>query len=197
MPAIKPKLSCIPGLALALLAALFLLAAAAFAQTPAPPEKRLDQVRLQLDQIQASLTRADQSDLAMQGLRAQLDPLALTVQQVVAELSPKLDAVKVRIDVLKPKTPDKPAIAAAPAPKPAEDKPAVQEKPAAEPDAAAGELADQDKSFKDIDTTLRRARPCSSGRGGGGVSPTAPLVHCFAASTGRKFSPAAMFRRPR
>ena len=136
------------------LAAFLLLACAALAQSLEPSEKRLDQVRLQLDQIQASLTRADQPDAALQDLRAQLDPIAGAIQEVIVELSPRLEAIRLRLDQLKPKAPDK----AAP------DKPAAPEKPAPappaadKPDSADSELADQEKSFKDIDAVLRRAR---------------------------------------
>lgn len=137
-----------------ILAALFLALAPASAQAPDAPDKKLDQVRLQLDQIQASLQRADQSDAALKTLRAQLDPLNQTIQGVIAELSPRLEAIRQRLDQLKPKAADK----AAPAPVKPPAGAAAPAKPDAVPDAADSETADQEKAFADVDATLRRAR---------------------------------------
>ena len=116
----------------------------ALAQAP-PPDKQLDQARGQLDQIEASLIRPDQSDGALQVRRSQLDPLAAMIDAVIAELSPRLDAVRSRLDQLTPKTPDK-----------ATDKPA--DKPLPETVAATSERVEQEKAFAEIDATLRRAR---------------------------------------
>ena len=135
--------------------ALFALLALAFAQTADPPAKRLDQARGQLDQIEAALSRPGQNDVAMQALRAQLDPVVVLIEGVIAEVTPKAAAVQSRLDQLKPKTPEKPADKAV------TDKPADKqaEEPApAEDTSVANERAEQEKLFKELDGTLRRAR---------------------------------------
>ena len=125
--------------------ALALTLAIAIAQVAITPDKQLDQVRGQLDQIEASLVRLDQSDAALQSLRSQLEPIALTIEKIVADMTPRLDALKSRLDQLAPKIPEKTA-----------DKPA--EKPGAENPAISAERAEQDKAYGEIDATLRRAR---------------------------------------
>ena len=127
----------------------------ALAQLPETPDKRLDQARSQLDQIEASLARTDQSDAALQALRLQLDPVAATIDDVITQLSPRLAAVKSRLELLVPKAAEKSA-----------DKPTLEkslEKASPEPAlpdniAAESEKADQEKLYKDIDGSLRRAK---------------------------------------
>ncbi|CAH1659831.1 MULTISPECIES: DUF3772 domain-containing protein [unclassified Chelatococcus] len=85
----------------------------ALAQTPAQSQSaaggqaesaqsRLDQAKLQLDQIEATLTRQDLSDDTLTGLRDSLEPIAVTISTIQAELRPRVDALKARLAQLGP-----------------------------------------------------------------------------------------------
>ena len=127
--------------------ALLLVLSLALAQVADAPDKRLDQARGQLDQIEAALARQTLSDEALLQLRQQLDPVSDLVEAVIAELTPTLAAIKSRLDQLIPKTADKPAAEKPPADAPSTESP-----------AAIAERAEQEKLFKDIDGAVRRAR---------------------------------------
>src|SRR5665647_1562229 len=126
----------------ALLFVLFGAAGVGFAQTPAAEPSRqnasqlLDGVRAELDQLEQGLRRDDLTDAKLVLRRADVDPLAATVQEVIDQLTPRLDSSKARIDQLGPKT-DK---------QPPEDA------------SVDSERADQQKVFNDIDGLLKRAR---------------------------------------
>jgi potassium efflux system protein len=126
----------------ALLFVLFFSAGTAWAQTPAAEpsrqnaSQRLDGVRAELDQLEQSLRRDDLTDAQLVLRRADVDPLAATVQEVIDQLTPRLDSSKARLDQLGPKT-DK---------QPPEDA------------SVDSERADQQKIFNDIDGLLKRAR---------------------------------------
>ncbi len=108
--------------------------------TVAPaPTVRLDSAKVTLDGIEASLARSNLTDAALQQMRTQVDPVAIDIQAVVAELQPRLDAAKARLAQLGPK-PDP--------------------KAAATPEAAdiTAERAAQDKLFNDLDATAKRAK---------------------------------------
>ena len=104
------------------------------AQTPAA---RLDADKATVDRIEAALGRADVSDATLQQFRGDLDPVSNDLQGLVAELGPRLDAAKARLDQLGPKPADKAAAEA--------------------PDITAERQA-QEKLFSDLDATVKRAK---------------------------------------
>src|SRR5215203_507981 len=81
--------------------------------TPAPPpplspetralRSKLDASKLDLDQKEAALNARDLSDAELQGLRQGLDPIAESLRALVADLAPKLEAAKARLEQLGPK----------------------------------------------------------------------------------------------
>jgi small-conductance mechanosensitive channel len=80
------------------------------APAPAPSaaqRAKLDAIRLQLDQIEAGLDRLSESDAALQQIRQQVEPLAGTVRDVVADVSPRAEAARQRLKELGPKPDDK------------------------------------------------------------------------------------------
>jgi small-conductance mechanosensitive channel len=123
------------ALLLALLA-LVALASTVAAQAQDTPRQRLDAVRLALGEIDNALKNPNLSDSDLQRLRADNDPLVSEIQSVIAELTPKLDASVKRLAELTPKSKDK----------------------APEADAAAAELAAEQKIHDDLDADLRSAR---------------------------------------
>jgi small-conductance mechanosensitive channel len=100
------------------------------------PRQRLDTVRAALIEIDAAFRNPSLSDGDLQRLRADNDPLAGEVQGVIAELTPKLEASVKRLAELTPKSREK----------------------APETDAAAAELAAEQKVHDDLDADLRSAR---------------------------------------
>ena len=80
--------------------------------TPAPvpplsPEtkalrSKLDAFKLDLDQKEAALSR-ELSDAELQGLRQGIDPIAESLRALIADLAPRLEAAKARLEQLGPK----------------------------------------------------------------------------------------------
>ncbi|GLK76645.1 mechanosensitive ion channel protein MscS [Methylopila jiangsuensis] len=88
---------------LRLLAVLALVCAtlgAASAQTDVPPAPgaRIDQVRAELDQIEATLKRDSLDDATLGALRARIEPLSAAVDDAVAQLQPQLKAADARLE---------------------------------------------------------------------------------------------------
>jgi small-conductance mechanosensitive channel len=136
----------LPRLAVRLLPifAVCLLCLGALAQTnppaPAPqltPTERVDQARAALEQIEKALARHDLSDGELSDLRGNIDPIATSANEVVAQLAPVFAEIKTRLDQL--------------GLKPADNAPA-------ETRAVTAERADQQKRLSDVDETLKRAR---------------------------------------
>jgi small-conductance mechanosensitive channel len=111
----------------------------------AVPSARLDAAKATLDGIDAALTRTDlddtklraEDDTTLQKLRAQVDPVALDIQAIIAELTPRVEAAKARLKQL------------GPAPDP---------KAPPEPTDITNERAAQEKLFTDLDATVKRAK---------------------------------------
>lgn len=93
----------LPMLALALV-----LAQPVQAQTKPNVDQRLDRVRSELNQIEATLKRTDLSDEMLLGLRHQLEPMSVEVEEVIADVAPHRDAVKSRVEQLAPAVIGKP-----------------------------------------------------------------------------------------
>ncbi|HEY0352401.1 MAG TPA: DUF3772 domain-containing protein, partial [Enterovirga sp.] len=79
----------------------------------ATPEARaistaLETARAELDQQEAALRRPTLSDDELQALRQRIDPIGERLRQIVAEIGPKVDAAKARLDQLGPKPKDTP-----------------------------------------------------------------------------------------
>ena len=123
---------------LCLLAMSALIPASGFAQTkPEPVQTRMDSAKLVLEQVEAALTRKDLSDAELSDLRGQTDISSAALQSVIEELTPKLAAIKTRLDQLGAKPGDK------------------------DPPESAGvtaERSDQEKLFNQIDETFRKGR---------------------------------------
>lgn len=83
--------------------ALALLAGVGAEETP---RQRLDAARVTLDDIDAALKADNLTDADLARLRAESDSLALQLQAVIAEMSPRLDASAKRLAELTPKTKD-------------------------------------------------------------------------------------------
>ncbi len=128
------------------LAALTFLAAPAFAQPAgqAPPaaQQDIDKLQASLAEVEKSLARQHVLDADLVALRAALDPIAAGAQEAIAELEPKLTAIKARIAQLGPKPDDK-----------APDGEAHTEDP-----AITTERADQLEAFSAVEGQLKRAR---------------------------------------
>jgi small-conductance mechanosensitive channel len=72
---------------------------------PPPPEQVpvgpvLDQLSASLKQIEASLERHDLTDAEFQDLRQQIDPISAAVSGALDRLTPRLDAIKTRLNRL-------------------------------------------------------------------------------------------------
>ena len=109
---------------------------------PPPPEKApigpaLDKLSASLKQIEASLELRDLTDADLQALRQQVDPISAAVNDTIDRLTPRLSAIKTRLDQLGPKPDDQ----------------APPESP-----AVTAERADQQKLYNDSDELLKRAR---------------------------------------
>jgi small-conductance mechanosensitive channel len=108
---------------------------------PAPPEQApigpaLDKLSASLKQIEASLERHDLTDVDLQALRAQIDPISDAVADAHDRLTPRLDGIKARLDQLGPK----PDVSAPP-----------------ESPAVTAERADQQKLYNNTDELSKRA----------------------------------------
>ena len=68
---------------------------------------KIDAARSQLDQVAATLHRDHLDDATLQSLRDRVDPIQLSLQDVISKLAPRVDAVKARIAQLGPKPDDK------------------------------------------------------------------------------------------
>lgn len=104
-------------------------------QVPTGPV--LDKLSASLKQIEASLDRHDLTDADLQGLRQQIDPITVAVNDALDRLTPRLAGIKTRLDQLGPKPDDE----------------APPESP-----AVTAERADQQKLYNDTDELLKRAR---------------------------------------
>ena len=67
----------------------------------------IDSNRSQLDQVLATLRRENLDDQTLQSLRDRIDPIQLSLQDVIAKLAPHVEAIKARIAQLGPKPDDK------------------------------------------------------------------------------------------
>ena len=106
------------------------------AQATVAPGPRLDADKAVVDRVEATLTRSDLSDATLQLLRSELDPVATDVQALIADLAPRLDAAKARLDQLGAKPEKGPAEAA----------------------DITTERDTQTKLFNDLDATVKRAK---------------------------------------
>jgi len=125
---------------LILLALLIGLAGLAPAAAQETARQRLDAVRATLIEIDAAFKSPNLADADLLRLRAENDPLANEIQGVIAELAPRLEASSKRVVELTPKSKE-----AAPESAPATD-------------AAAAELAAEQKRHDELDADLRTAR---------------------------------------
>ena len=108
---------------------------------PAPPEHAplgsvLDKQSASLKQIEASLEHHDLTDMDLQALRAQIDPISDAVADALDRLTPRLAEIKTRLDQLGPK----PDVSAPP-----------------ESPAVTAERAGQQKLYNDTDELSKRA----------------------------------------
>ena len=105
------------------------------------PVVNLDAVKSEIDTVELRLTRGGLSDFELQQLRGQVDPIAAQMNAVVADLAPRLEAVKDRLAQLGP-APD-------------------SKDPKANPSEASSvtdERAAQQKLYDDLDAQAKRAR---------------------------------------
>ena len=111
--------------------------APAQAQTTPTAVQQLDGIRATLEQVEPTLTRQDLADAALQDLRSRLEPLGVTLQAALDDLTPRQDALRVRLEQLGPKPGDK-----------------------APPEAASVSAARDDlqRQFDDADAAVKRAR---------------------------------------
>lgn len=114
-------------------------------ERPAPPPAPeqtpigadLDKASAVLKQVEASLKNRNLSDAALQDLRQQLDPISVSANGAIQRLTPRIAAIQTRLDQLGPKPDDD-----------------------STPESAAvtQERTDQQKSLKDAQELLKRAR---------------------------------------
>jgi small-conductance mechanosensitive channel len=114
--------------------------------------KTLDRVRATLDEVEAGLVHASASDGELHRLRDRVEPLPLELQNVIDQLTPRLQAIDARLQQLGSPPPDAKPDASAPTPPsaaPAQPsaKPAPAQPPAkagpVKPDAKASSVAAQ------------------------------------------------------
>jgi small-conductance mechanosensitive channel len=138
-----------------------LLSIAALAQNS--ETQRLDAARAALDRIEKTLERKDLPDSVLQGLRADAEPVAADIGELLREIEPRREAARVRLEQLG-KAPDpKSAEAKAEEAKPesAEAKTGAAPAPApaaSEANNAAAERAEQQKTFNEFDALYKRGR---------------------------------------
>ena len=112
---------------------------------PAPPlspetkalRSKLDAFKLDLDQKEAALSGRELTDAELQGLRQGIDPIAESLRALIADLAPKLEAAKARLEQL--------------GPKPKEDDPD-------ESADVARDRAERESAVAELDETQRLAR---------------------------------------
>ncbi len=114
---------------------------AAPAAAPVNSAASLDSVKQSLKKIETKLAGDNLTDADLAGLRGDLDPVSTQIQGVIADVTPKLAAVKARLDQLG-KPPD------------------LKANPNAAPEdpAIAKERADQEKLFASRDDLIKRAK---------------------------------------
>lgn len=121
------------------LVALLILSSSSFsvAQEQSAIRSRLDGLRLQLDQIETSVTTRVTSDLLLQENRKQIDGIATDIKTVADEQAPRADAVRSRLKELGPRPDDK-----------------------SPPESAeiTKERDDREKALKDVEETVKLAR---------------------------------------
>ena len=78
-----------------------------------PPRVRLEAARAEIVLIEAALQREGLTDAMLQGLRGRLDPALAAIRTALAEIDPRADAAKARLDQLGPKPDEKAAPEAA------------------------------------------------------------------------------------
>jgi potassium efflux system protein len=71
------------------------------------PSKIVESASLQLDQLTTTLQRHTLDDATLQVIRVQIDPIQASLQELIAALTPRLDAAKARLAQLGPKPDDK------------------------------------------------------------------------------------------
>lgn len=98
--------------------------------------EQFDGIKFELDQREAALQRENIQDRELQSLRQSLDPLTNTIRTLLAELTPKFEAARARLDQLGKKP----------------------EGDAAESEDVAKERAEREKALTDIDETQRLGR---------------------------------------
>jgi potassium efflux system protein len=98
---------------------------------------KLDAARVELDQIETGISGRGASDAGLLSLRAGIDPLADTVRGIADEISPRAEALRLRLKELGPKPDDK--------------------SPAETPDVTK-ERDDKQAQLNEIDETVRLAR---------------------------------------
>ena len=142
------------------------LACAAFAQNG--EAQRLDGARAALERIERALERKELSDAALQALRADAEPVAEEIEDILRALEPRREAARLRLEQLgKPEAAKSDAAKSEPG-KTETGKPAPGEEPrggepASEPAAAAAaaaaaERADVQRAFDEWDGLTKRAR---------------------------------------
>jgi potassium efflux system protein len=97
---------------------------------------RLDAAKVELDQREAALQRENISDRELQSLRQSLEPLTDQIRTLLAELAPRLDAARARLDQL--------------GKKPEGDAP--------ESEDVARERTERERAVSDVDETQRLGR---------------------------------------
>ena len=118
---------------------LLLLGSSSFslAQEQSAIRSRLDGLRLELDQIETSVTTRTTSDIALQSNRKRIDEIATDIKTVADEQSPRADAVRSRLKELGPRPDDK--------------------SPPESPEITK-ERDDREKAVKDVEETVKLAR---------------------------------------
>jgi potassium-dependent mechanosensitive channel len=122
---------------LALIFLCFALATPIGAQTPDSVRQQIDSVKATLLDIDSAFKNTALSDAELQRLRSECDPLAGVLQGAIEQLTPQLAASAKRLAELTPKSKDKAAEST---------------------DAAAGEIAAEQKVHDDLDASMRTAR---------------------------------------
>ena len=131
--------------------------------------QRLDAARAGLERIERTLERRDLVDSALQTLRADAEPIAADIVELLRDIEPKREASRLRLEQLGKAPETKPADTKADAKpddsKPAEPKQSDAQKPADKVEtsaetarAAAAEFAELQKAFNDYDGLYKRAR---------------------------------------
>ncbi|MGL5448131.1 MAG: DUF3772 domain-containing protein [Rhabdaerophilum sp.] len=130
------------ALALIMLGVFLSFAPSSLAQTPEVPaigsRTQIETIRLDLQQIEAALSRETLNEARLNDLRQRLNPLVQTIDEIVQREQPRVDEIKARIDQLGP-APD-------------------VSKGQSESLEVARDRAEQNRLWKEADETLRLAR---------------------------------------